>query len=103
MTSSAMTIVIEPSMIKSHSSSKSDVLRTTEFGEQLTQAGLPNLPSILAMMPAAMSPPNALASMFAPYKKAILGGSSVLLYQQLIKKNTPGKNGATSDEHLLKF
>lgn len=49
MTSIAMAMVMAPSMINSHS-----------------QAGRFSLFSIRLMMPAAMSPPNALASMLAP-------------------------------------
>ena len=73
-----MTIVIDPSMMKSHS-----------------QAGRPALPSIREMIPAAIRPPNADANMLAPYRKAIRGGSSVRLYQHDIKKKTPGRNGAS--------
>lgn len=73
----AITTVIEPSMMNSHS-----------------QAGLPPAPSIRAVIPAAMSPENAVAIMLPPYKIATRGGSSARVYQQLMRTNTAGRNGA---------
>jgi hypothetical protein len=45
------------------------------------------------MIPAAINPPNELASMLAPYRIAMRGGSSDRLYQHERSKNTPGRNG----------
>lgn len=80
-----MTMVMEPSIMKSHSWGGGVSIGSRGGVRGRTHAGLPPLPSMRETMPAAMSPPNALASMLLPYKMAILGGSSARLYQQLIK------------------